>query len=98
MPDTLEGGPTGIGFNKQNTVGVLATEGLFTNETRRTRFKAKYLKEWAEYVCEAYGADESIEVIFTPEHPMIAVPADTEAKLGVSVAHRVKPDGDSDGE
>ena len=92
MPEDiyLNGSTNSIGLNLSNTAGVMALEGIPTNETRRTKFTSGFLVEWAELVDETY--DCCIEIVFTPEKPMIAVPCDDEeAKLGIGLAPRLLP-------
>lgn len=93
MPGEIVGGRNAISFNTQATVGVMATGHHTTNQTRSALFNPRYLKMWAKTVHEAYGDQAEVEVIFTPDRPMVAVKSsDKAAKVGIGVAPRTLPE------
>jgi len=83
----LYGGIHGIGLEPAKVVGVMATEHMRTNQTRTTRFDPKYLLEWAKAVNEAY--EREVEVVFTPERPMLAHESGADPTVGIGVAPRL---------
>jgi len=95
----LNAGKTGVSFNSSQTVGSFPTREYATNETRTATFFAEYLREWAENVEEAFGSGEKVEIVFTPDKPMVAqVVTDDDEKdpvVGIGVAPVKKP-GETD--
>ena len=91
----LDAGKTGVAFNSAGTVGSFPTREYATNETRTATFFAEYLREWAENVEEAFGSAEKVEIVFTPDKPMVAqvVTDDDEEEpvIGIGVAPIKKP-------
>lgn len=90
----LYGNKDSVSLNHTNTVGIMATEKLRTNQTRKLQFTPSLLVDWAEAVAETYSESESVEVVFSPNRPMYAqLPADEdedEPLLGVAVTPRVE--------
>ena len=84
----LKGGPSGVALNRENTVGVFAHTHFTTNQTRSSLFDPDYLVEWAKAVRDAYGLE--VEVVFTPDKPMVAVDPDPDVTslAGIAVCPR----------
>ena len=91
---TLTGGPRSIGLNESNTVGAFVHEGITNNQTKSGYYTAGQLVDWAKAVQDTYGEDEAVEVVFTPQRPMVATgrDPDTEMKIGIGVAPMLEPD------
>lgn len=66
-----------------NVVGI-GTTPFTNNQTRTTMFRTDRLVEWAEAVDDAYGP--YVEVVFTPEKPMVATHQEGDGSIGVCVA------------
>lgn len=92
----LTGSRKSLGLNKGNTVGAFAYQHMTDNQTRSTLYTAGELVTWAKAIEEAYGSDEPVEVVFTPNKPMIAteyVKNDGEdVPLGIGIAPLLEPD------
>ena len=92
---TITGHDSSFSLNKSYTMGVMEVPGLKTNQTRSTYFTTSVLLEWAEAIVEAYGENEAVEIMFTPEKPIIARqinPDGGESKLGLGAAPRLDQD------
>jgi len=78
------------GYN--NVVGAMATEDIFTSQTRSVIVNPTYLRQWAEYVEKAYDTP-NVEIKLTPDKPLMAVECkDDNQRIGLAVTHR-KPEG-----
>lgn len=89
----LTGDSTAVALNESNTVGVFAYKNINNNQTRSALFTPEYLLEWAKAVNDAYGDDPAIEVVFTPDKPMVATKkTDKQTQVGIGIAPRLKPD------
>lgn len=90
----LNGNANSVALNANNTVGVMASHHFRTNQTRKTKFTASQLVEWAEAVEHAYGRNAPVELVFTPEAPLVAQAVDhkkdEEPKVGVAVSPRLE--------
>ena len=90
----LTGSANAIGFNETNTVGAFVCEGFTTNQTRTGLFTPEGLLEWAQAVNDAYGDNPAVEIVFTPNKPLVAKKRDTDkdVNIGIGLAPRLKPD------
>ena len=90
----LFGGPRSIRWNSANTVGAFAHQGVTDNQTRSGYYTTSDLVEWAKAIEGAYGENETVEVVFTPNKPMVATEfeRDTEMSIGIGVAPLLEPD------
>ena len=88
---TLVGNKDSVSLNSSDTVSVFAYQHTTTNQTRTTTFTPRLLLEWAKRVDEAYGDDPSVEIVFTPEKPIVARKAgtDKDPHLGIALAPRI---------
>lgn len=77
-----------------NTIGVMPVAEISDNQTRRTAFSPSKLQQWAQAVGQAYGGEA--EIVFTPNKPMIAVPYNTDALVGIGIAPRVRREDKED--
>lgn len=79
----------GVSLNGfMNTVGAVSADRYANNQTRRVRFNPRLLKEWATLVEQAADGEE-VEVVFTPDRPMVAVSTDSRAQIGIGVCPRM---------
>jgi len=90
---TLKAFDDHVGLNDSASVGIMQPDTFTGSQTRSTLFTPEYLREWAELIEEAYSDETVVEVVHTPDCPMVAKKYNgkggEESTIGVAVAPRV---------
>ena len=94
----LMGSKDSVALNAGDTIAVFAYDHTKNNQTRTTTFTPELLLEWAKRVNEAYGDDPAVELVFTPDKPLIArkQTTDKEPSIGIGLAPRLLNHGDDE--
>jgi len=83
-----------IALEPTETIGISSLH--FTGkQTRSAKFTPALLREWAEAVEDAFDGEPAVEIVFTPDKPIVAreiTDDDYSESVGVCLAPRLVPD------